>query len=46
MITPGTHVISDSDNGSDEQEEKVNTTLQGASNKLVWQNIGSHTISQ
>jgi hypothetical protein len=48
-VTPGTHIISDSesDNGSDDQEEEnVNVGLGGVSNKFVWQNIGSFRASQ
>jgi hypothetical protein len=48
LVTSETHAISDceSDNGSDEQEEHMNTELGGVSKKLVWQNIGSFPVSQ
>jgi hypothetical protein len=48
LVTPGTHVISDSksDNGSDErQEEIVHVGLGGVSSKLVWENIDSFPAS-
>jgi hypothetical protein len=40
LVTPGTHMINDSesDSGSDEQEDKnVNVGLEWVSNKFVWQ---------
>jgi hypothetical protein len=42
LVTPGTYVISDSESndGSDKQEENINLALGGVSNKFVWQNIG------
>jgi hypothetical protein len=49
LMTPGTLVISDTDNdnGSDEgQEEIVNTGLGGVSNKFVWKNTDSFPASQ
>jgi hypothetical protein len=39
LVTPRTHVISDSDNVSDEeQKEIVNVGLGAASNKFAWEN--------
>lgn len=42
LVTPGTYVINDSESndGSDEQEENINFALGQISNKFVWQNIG------
>jgi hypothetical protein len=48
LVTPETHMISDSegDNDSDEQQENINVGLGEVSNKFVWQNIGSFPTSR
>jgi hypothetical protein len=47
LVTPGTHVISDSDNGSDERrEEIVRVGLGGVSSKFVWENVDSFPASR
>jgi hypothetical protein len=49
LVTPGTHVISDSesDNGTDErQEEIVHIGLGGVFNNFVWENIDSFPASR
>ncbi|XP_021913223.1 piggyBac transposable element-derived protein 4-like [Zootermopsis nevadensis] len=49
FVTPGTHVISDSesDNDSEEiQEEIVHVGLGGVSSKFVWENIDSFPASR
>jgi hypothetical protein len=47
LVTPGTHVISNNDNGSDKrQEEIVHVGLGGVSSKFVWENIDSFPASR
>jgi hypothetical protein len=49
LVTPGTHVINDTDNdnGSDEGQEKIiNTGLGGMSNKFAWKNTDLFPSSQ
>jgi hypothetical protein len=43
LVTPGTHVISDSD---ETQEEIVQVELWGVSSKFLWENINSFPASQ
>jgi hypothetical protein len=47
LVTPGTHMISESDNGSDKRQKKiVHVGLGGVSNNFVCENIDSFPASR